>query len=177
MSSRLEIATKQANEERKRKLTDAAQEERLAIRYFLKRTKKMPESYAPSDKVDGYESLYQPPRQRNVEKVKKNLDISAYKLRRTETFAYLNLAPVSKVPPKSASDTRKKEKSEDDKNFLEPKIIECSYCVKIFFNKIAYRRHALKHVKYYRCGKCNRHFRNWMTHKRHEIECVKHWKI
>lgn len=57
---------------------------------------------------------------------------------------------------------------QDEHNFLAPKIFKCIYCDKQFYNKIACRKHHVKHVKQLlQCQCCGRRCFNVSDLRRH----------
>ncbi|CAK9830641.1 hypothetical protein ANTRET_LOCUS7777 [Anthophora retusa] len=123
---------------------------RVAVRYLMRKTKR-------------FDLLKQQMQHKLQSIAEKKVEPSA------ECLIYLGLAPKNvKIHERQ---TRKLE-NRSDFQFLKPRVYECNYCTKIFFHKLLYRRHMIRHLKkIHWCMKCNRGFTTKISKKRHELTC------
>lgn len=140
---------------------------RFAVRFFLKKSKR-------------FDLLKQQMQHRLQELTGKKPEQEKEKERRRsspECLLYLGLAPSRKSREREERPERREEEAPDF-DFPKPTIYECAYCVKIFYNKLVYRRHMISHMKKgHRCSKCNRGFVSRILRRRHELSCCPRWII
>lgn len=144
----------------------------VAVRYLLKRSQRFGDKFMPSMKRTDNENSCEKPNETNDSEVNKE--------RLIERLRKLGLAPrkySNPTAPRSSSSKRKRQhpkkltKVSEDDGFVQPRVFECDYCPRIFFNKTIYRRHTIKHLRIRRCEHCNQPFKARVSHRRHQANC------
>ncbi|XP_076634168.1 uncharacterized protein LOC143348148 [Colletes latitarsis] len=133
-----------------------AMRERIAVRYFLKKSKRF--DYRK------FHKQYQMP-QMKIPACKEPVLMPV-----PEFLVYLGLA--SNCAETRDRDERKTQEDRNDFQFPKPTIYECVYCAKIFFHKLLHRRHNIRHMRKMNCCvKCGRGFTSKISRKRHQLHC------
>ncbi|KAG7199619.1 hypothetical protein KM043_014222 [Ampulex compressa] len=123
---------------------------RVAVRFFVKKSRRFDSSLRGSQR-HGME--------RSVRICVKN---------QPECLLYLGLAPRSE----KSRERECKRRQMDDFQFTKPRVYECDHCTRIFFHKVLYRRHMIRHIRRIQwCTRCNRGFVTKAARKRHQLTC------
>ncbi|XP_031844042.1 uncharacterized protein LOC116431979 [Nomia melanderi] len=124
----------------------------IAIRFLLKRTKR-------------FDHWKEQKAQKKAQRARLTLatDTAA------ECLKYLGLTQ------KNMKKRERPEQRQEDRSsfqFPKPMVYECEFCTKVFFHKIPYRRHMIRHMKkQFLCMKCNQGFSSKLAKRRHNLSC------
>ncbi|KAK2582385.1 hypothetical protein KPH14_004714 [Odynerus spinipes] len=124
---------------------------------------------------DEEEDEYQPVKE--ISDLGADLESSGRKRRRRSIFDNTEYKTRDRKREKREKKRARRRETEckdpnDELQFTKPRVYECDCCFKIFFHKVFYRRHMIRHIdRNPRCENCNQIFLSKIAKRYHRAQC------